>query len=233
MNTMNKILILLFCLLTHFCAAQVTFDPGAANVYNKVVQQLPAEYQEGIKSLTREANGMGGVCIYTTNHTDSLNKQDLIPEGAKVILTDPSTHQVINEEIKDEGLNIPVPCIVALKGDTLIITAPPLGPGSTHKLIRGKLSGTYQEYEIGNKIFRLSLSQSKTDYLNIPVKTSRFKISASTFKPGQIIYGEVAYITDSYYIDSEDFKSGYIHKRVHGSYVFKAIIMDLAKPPVK
>ena len=213
--------------------SQVMIDPNVRIVYNKVVQQLPVRYQKGLDNSIKEKDDIpNGVFIYTANKTYTLNKRDLIPVkgNVEVMFIDSSTHKVIKEEIKDEGLNIPVPGIAVLNGDTLIIAAPPIGPGSIHKIIRGKLLGTYHEYRQGDKVLRLDLSQNRTDNLTIPVKTSLFKLSSLNFKPGQVIYGQVEYITNPYYIDDPDFKSGYICRRMHCKYVFRTKIVDLAKP---
>jgi len=53
------------------------------------------------------------------------------------------------------------------------------------------------------------------------VKVLEFKLSTLSYKPGQVIYGEIEFITDPYYVDSSVFTTGYIKKSLHGKYVFK------------
>ncbi|MES2274693.1 MAG: hypothetical protein V4592_01640 [Bacteroidota bacterium] len=215
---------------------QIIVDPNVIKTYNIVVQQLSPEYQQGLKQMANLPGNMGDFAIVTLYQTDTLNKQDLIPRNKyNVTVTDikHSSGKKIKQSVipKDENINMPMPCTVALKGDTLILDLPPVfAPYILHKIIHGRLISTYQEYQKRDTIFRLNQSQPKTERLSIPAQTPVFKLSTLSFKAGQFLYGEIEYITDPYYIDDPNFKLKYINKRMHCKYVFKATIVDLNNP---
>ena len=225
---MRKLLLFLFCVLAKTSYAQVVVDPDVVNSYNKAVKKLPAEYKH-----FAENKGIGsGFTIFTVYDIDTLNKKDKIHYNGYVQIGDidndrttgkTSYHKV--SKTWDEDINTPVPCIALLKGDILIVEPfTDLYPQIIHKIVKKKVISQYDEYRKRDTVLRLSLSQPKTTQISVSTKTTEFKLSTLNFKPGQIIYGEVDFITDPYYVDDSGFTSGYIRKRLHGKYVFKATI---------
>jgi hypothetical protein len=233
---MRNRLILFFCLISSYSVAQIVIDPLVEKTYNRAVKQLAMEDRQVLGKLTKAYKPLAGIMIFTNYNIDTLNKYEAINTNNKIDITDislPSGKRIHTEGkgLKMSNINIPFPCAVVLKGDTLTIEGPPIfSPFITHKIANDKVISSYQEYQKRDTIFRLNLSGQKTEKINIPVNTPIFKLNTKKFKAGQVVYGEIEYLTDPYYVDDPAFKYKYIYKRLHCKYVFRAIIADFYKP---
>ena len=78
----------------------------------------------------------------------------------------------------------------------------------------------YKNYSKLHTIYRLKSSGRKTNLLTVPVKLLELKLSTLNFDSKKTIYGEIEYITDPYYVEDSNFKSGQMIKQVHGKYLF-------------
>ena len=229
---MKKLLLLLFCFAVKMnCFGQIVVDKNIGKAYNKAVKQLSADDQQSILSKEFEKT-FSGVEIFTRFNIDTLNKKDKIIRHGTIIIRDVdiATGKVGEpdtlDNFKNENIYTPLPYAVLLKGDTLFLQiASPFFPRHIYTIVKGKVKSVYQEYQKHNNIFRLNLSQHKNEEISVPVKTSEFKLSTLNFKHGQVIYGEVEFTTDAYYVDDSDFTSGYIKMRIHGKSVFKASVV--------
>jgi len=229
-----KIFISLFlCFIAHFSLAQIVVDPGIPKRYNSALKKLPKEYQQMLSKVDfKQTNTMNGIAIFYLNRTDTVNKKDAPIEKISRFLeadtnrkTGKITHRYVYDTKKDHSKDIePNWCTVVLRKDTLIIDAGFMFPDVIHKIIKGKVQSTYDIYQKGDKFYKLTLTQPGNDALSVPTATPTFKLSTVKFEPGKILYGEISFATNDYYIDNPEFKSKYIHTRQLGKYVFKALI---------
>lgn len=233
---MKKYLILSFCLFTGMAKAQVVVDTSLQQTYKKMVQRLTLGDQKRLRDLAGHPAGWGGFAVLSMYHTDTLNKKDLLPRS-KITITDIQSPSGDKLDIiplsnpENEGSKGPVPVFAGIKGDTLIIMLPPvLAPNIVHKIVNGNIISTYEERRRRDTIFRLNTSLPKSNLLSIPAKTPVFKLSTSSYKAGEFLYGEIEYETDAYCIDDTDFKLGYINKRIRCRYVFRTGIVNLNRP---
>jgi hypothetical protein len=232
---MRICLFLILSFISKLVVAQVTYTPNVKTQYDAAVKKMAAEYQTGLSRLYKSTYQPKGIAIFTVYNVDTLNKNDKIDRGTVHIYIsspdDTSKRQDITN-IQEENTYLPVPCLAALSGDSLLIEAPAIfNPFVKHIIIKNKVISTYEEYQKRDKIFQLNLSSDKTESLSIPVKTPVLKLSARHFKPDQVIYGEVEYITQPYYVDDNNFKSNHIYKSMHCKYVFRAKLYDIKNPP--
>ncbi|MES2375220.1 MAG: hypothetical protein V4553_01510 [Bacteroidota bacterium] len=231
-----KILILsIFLLVANSSIAQIVIDPTIMTRYNGAVKKLPSEYKQIL--LVKDFGGRPpNFACYSINTVDTLNKKDKKTTQSVVTIRDVD---IVTGKVSDQVSTIPnnppepLNLIKAsLKGDTLILSLGAIGPPYTIvKIINKKVTGYYQEYAKRDSIFRLKLSDQKTDELNIPLRISSIKLNGLKFEPNQVIYGEISLATTPYYVDDSDFTTGYINKRLRYKFVFKATIY--AEPLVK
>lgn len=222
-----KILILsIFLLIANTAISQVTVAPTIATHYSNAIKKLPANIQKMVLSK-RGDNFLGYLALLPLYKIDTLNKKDkIVYTGFTVQDIDSLTGKVIPDtaHTDENEVNI-LPCIARLKKDTLIlIIGGPMYPRILTKLIKGKVTGSYEEYMKRDTIYRLNLSQQKTSSLSVPSTVSGFKLSTLEFKTGQTIYGEMNFNTVPYYTDNGYFKTGYIKTRLLFKVVFKALI---------
>jgi len=229
---MRKILFVLFCLVTQLGYAQVVADSGVIKTFNDVIRQLRPEYRQQLSDKINGKDLIRGYVVFTILDVDTLNKKDKIANDNKIkivsldsnnILGKSTKHQIFKNN-KNEDIYIPKPYIVGLMDTVLELEYGSFSPNAIFKIINGKAIGTYSEYNKQGAIMRLSLSQTKRNYLVIPVKDPKIKLNTLNLQPGNVVYGEVEFTTDAYYVDDYNFTSKYIKKRMHCKFVFKAIV---------
>jgi len=220
--------------ISQFVVAQVTYTPDVKVQYDAAVKKMAVQYQTALPQLYKQTNQPNGIAIFTFYQTDTLNKNEKLDRGdVRIYISSPNgtSKKDAITYIKDENTYLPVPCIAAIRGDSLLIEVPPIfNPFVKHAIVKNKITSTYEEYQKNDTIFQLGASSVKTVRLSIPVKTPTFKLSTQRFNAGQIMYGEIEYITLPYYVDDSNFKSAHIYKSLHCKYVFRAIIYDAKKP---
>ncbi len=234
---MKKILILIFCLIIKVSHAQVIVESNVSESYYKAFKKLSLEHQNIIINNPVKHNlvNVGGYAIFTAYTIDTLNKKDKTDHTNIHILSIDTNLVNGKETLHADNFNekityMPIPYDVKLKGRTLILKPDgPFPPYLIHTISGKNIVTTYEEYYKRDTVLRMSLENSKTQQLSIPVKTIYFKINTSAYLPGNIVFGEVEFITKPYYLDDVGFKKGFIKKQLHCKYVFKAVIKKTYK----
>lgn len=185
---------------------------------------MRSDFRSHVNNLERK-DKTRGFSIFTTYVIDTLNMNELIidenkikfsieRDGKRIDLT-PATD--IEENILTRALTI-----AQLHKDTLVISVGiPFFPIISHSISGTSVTSSYEEYYEGDSVLRLNLNTAKVSALNIPITTTRFSISTVDFSSSKPIYGLVEFETQPYYMDSNDFKSGYLKQKLKGRYVFK------------
>ncbi|MBE9666452.1 hypothetical protein [Mucilaginibacter boryungensis] len=225
---MRNCLFIILSLVSQFVFAQVIYTPVAKSHYDAAVKKIPIQYKAALNELYKQTGNPNGVAIFTFYKTDTLNKEEKIDRGnVHIYLSSPNDTSKKEDitSIKEENTYLPIPCMAIVNGDSLLIEVPPIfNPFVKHVIIKNRVISTYEEYQKRDKIFQLNLSSDKTEKLSIPVRTPVLKLNSSNRNRGQIIYGEVEYITQPYYVDDDNFKSKHICKSIHCKYVFRALL---------
>lgn len=228
---------------------QVTIDTTVKHKYDSAYQQLPFDLRQNIerteKELIRLSKEIGKeaqddnsniaptIAIVTCYQIDTVNKEQIKLDTRKVHLI--SLYQIDTQNKKKIKLDTGKEhlekwqfmfCEGGLKLDTLgIILYPGVAQNSgviISNLIAGKqIRAEYDEWRKWDTTFRKNISDEKTDQLALPLTTIRFVLSDTDFKIGKTIYGYAELISDGYYKDDENFKTGYINKRLLLAYYFK------------
>ncbi|MBE9660278.1 hypothetical protein [Mucilaginibacter myungsuensis] len=232
---MRTLLTLSLCLFAYVCLAQFTVDRTLTSRYNAAFARLPKEFRDNLNRLMSDTANHNDVirdlAVHTKDVIDTLNKKDA-PDyshlNAFELDTNPKTgratkHYFGTYKKPAESIH-PNFCSAELRGDTLIITSGFMFPYVVHKIVNGKVTSVYQVYQKGDLIYSLDLKQKPTSELDIPM-SAVLKLSTFKFKTGQTLYGQVSYATRGYYTQNSAFKHNYMHSRLWGTYVFKAMIM--------
>lgn len=227
---------LFLCLITRISLAQVAIDPGLAERYDAAFKKAPESARQSIihlqELLSKSPDGQPGFLIFTNYNIDTLNKNDAPKRDTSTHIYDIDTNRVTGKVeyhefkggVAPEIRYSPFPISVSLHHDTLSVNFGMMFPELVHKVVKGKVISYNEVYDKYDKIYRLNLNQAKTNSLKIPVNTPIFKLSRKNYKVGDVIYGEVTYIIHDYYTDNSSYKSGYIHIREIGTYLFKSVV---------
>lgn len=227
---MKTLLLFSFLFLVDCACAQLIITPSAKSTFNAVLKKsnVPTEKVNQINSFGY------GFMIITVDAVDTLNKSDFVPYTDHVKVeafeedTDHVTGKITRRVIATTSDDItfsPVPFGgVSKLGKGIVVQPFMMEPFETHTITYRKLISVYEEYSKWDTVFRLKLSDKKSNTLKVPMQRIRFKLSSANYTIGQTLYGEVEYTTQPYYVDNSMFKSGYIKMRIRRKYVFKAPI---------
>ena len=215
-----KLLVLLVASLDTF--AQVKVDNTVEARYKMAFKKMKSSYRQKVTQL-EEKEPFIGISIFTTYQVDTLNRQDIINYGIDVTIEDINSSPNKREEKEiDENIYIPIFSEAKLVNDTLQLeVGRPFPPIINHHVYLRQITSYYEEYYKFDSVLRLDLKDAKVSKLSIPIKTKKFLVNTSTFKVGQVIYGQVEFETVPYYYDTFGFTNSYIKKRLHCVYLFK------------
>jgi hypothetical protein len=217
--------VLLLLIISLRCFSQVKVDKSVEARYEIAFKKMKKPYQQRITQLEIKEPFIG-ISVFTVYQVDTLNREDIINDENDVIVEDinPSPDKIRESDI-NENTYIPVFSRAELTDDTLHFTVGgPFPPTIIHKVYAGKVISSYNEYYKDDSVLRLNLKDSKVSQLSIPITTKKFMISTSSYKVGQVIYGQVEFETDPYYYDTLGTKNNYIRKRLKCIYFFKVRI---------
>jgi hypothetical protein len=202
--------------------AQVTIDKTVETRYKKTLKKMKLLYQQNIAQLEKKEPFIG-ISVFTFYQVDTLNKKDFIKNENDVTVEDINpTHNKKRLSAIDENIYIPVFSVAELINDTLhLAVGIPFQPTIKHTVYLGKVTSAYEEYYKYDSVLRLDLKDTKVSKLSIPIETKKFLINTSSYKAGQLIYGQVEFETAPYYYDTFGFKNNYIKKRLRCIYLFK------------
>lgn len=215
-----KFLILIIVSIDTF--AQVKVDNTIEKKYKMAFKKMKSSYQHKVTKLEKK-EPFTGISIFTTYQVDTLNKQDIINYGIDVTIENinPSHSKRAEKEI-NENIFIPIFSGAKLVNDNLqLAVGGPFPPIINHIVYLREVTSYYEEYYKYDSVLRLDLKHAKVSKLSVPIKTKKFLMSTTTYKSGQIIYGQVEFETVPYYHDSFGFKNNYIKKRLRCVYLFK------------
>lgn len=151
--------------------------------------------------------------VLTTHQVDTLNKNEF-EEGT--YKTKFNKWQVM---FCESTLN---------SGSLIIIVYPGVAQNSslyiTHLIVGSKVQSEYHEWHDYDTTFRTNLQQEKSNTLTLPITLNKCILSDTNFLVGKIIYGFADILTNTYYQDTENFKTGYIAQRLHFRYYFKLTV---------
>jgi hypothetical protein len=228
----KRILLITLCLYATGLSAQVIVDATLVKRYQQEFNKWPPKVQRQLQKENGLNYGISsGICLIEA--TDTLNIKDKF-DYSNIKIKDISV--VNGKRIKakktkpEKNLYAPIMCCVQLSGDTLSINSDELwGPVISNFIYKNQVSTFYKMLQ-EDTILRGKLSDAKVSQLKMSVPKTSCRLSTLSFKPGQLIYGEIEFVTAPYYQDSEWFKSGYIQKRDHFKYIFKTFIIDKSSP---
>ena len=222
---------LLFLLLISFDSfAQVTVDKTVKKQYKMAFKKMKFSYQQEVRQQEKKEPSIG-ISIFTAYYEDTLNNEDIINDGNDFTfeIIDPNTNKKIKIE-ENENIYIPVFSVAKLINDSLYFkVGGPFPPIINHKVYLRHVTSDYEEYYKYDSVLRLDLKDPKVSELSIPIKTNKFLVSTSSYKAGQVIYGQVDFETAPYYYDSFGFKNNYIKKRLRCVYLFKVRVIKKSK----
>lgn len=212
---MRILLLFLLLILTNCANAQLTITTKVIDDYNAAFKKSNAQ-PELLKRINEVSSGLS---IFTLDKIDTLNKKDIKPEYLDL------------HPVKSEDATYSVfPFRAVLLNDSLIISSGIFGGSEIIAINKNKMTATYNDRRKYDPVFRLKLSDKKSEFLAAPMQTLRINLSASEYKVGTILYGEVDYTTVPFYEDDSFFASGYIKKQIRLKYVFKTVIKTLYDP---
>lgn len=224
---MSKLKFLFLLIISLDTFAQVTIDRAVEKLYKTEFKKMKIVYQQRVIKMEKEQPFVG-ISIFTTYQVDTLNKEDIIDHGTGVSITDINNEKIYEKEI-EENIYIPDFSDAKLINDTLDIAVGIIfRPIIHHQIFKQQVNSYYEEDFKYDSVLRIDLTDKKVSHLNIPIKTKKFVMSTSSYKEGQIIYGQVELETVPYYHDTYGFKNNFIKKRLRCVYVFKLRIRKRA-----
>ena len=219
MSTLKLLLLLIVSIDTF---AQVKVDNTIETKYKMAFKKMKSSYQRKVTQLEKK-EPFFGISIFTAYQVDTLNRQDIINYGNDITIEsiNPSPSKRAEKEI-NENIFVPIFSGAKLVNDTLqLAVGEPFPPIIHHNVYLREVTSYYEEYYKYDSVLRLDLKHAKVSKLSVPIDIKKFLISTTTFKSGQIIYGQVEFETAPYYHDSFGFKNNYIKKRLRCIYLFK------------
>lgn len=212
---MRTLLLLFLLILTNYANAQLIITTKVIDDYNAALEKTKPQ-PDLIKRINEVSSGL---VMFTHDKIDTLNKKDIKPEYLDL-------HPVTGEDATYSVF----PFRAVLLNDSLIISSGIFWGSEIIAINKNKVTATYNDRRKYDPVFRLKLSDKKSEFLAAPMQTLRIKLSTSEFKVGTILYGEVDYTTVPFYEDNSFFISGYINKQISLKYVFKTVIKTLYDP---
>lgn len=209
---MRTLLLLFLLILTNCANAQLTITTKVIDDYNAAFKKSNAQ-PEILKRIDEVSSGL---VIFNLDQIDTLNKKDIKPEY----------NNFHSGESEDATYSV-FPFRVNLLNDSLIMSAGIFWGSETISIYKNKATAIYNDRRKYDPVFRLKLSDKKSEFLAAPMQSLKIRLSTPKFEAGAILYGEVDYTTVPFYEDNSFFMSGYIEKQIHLKYVFKTIIKNL------
>ncbi|MEO7266061.1 MAG: hypothetical protein ABIW38_14185 [Ferruginibacter sp.] len=202
--------------LTSAAFSQVIIDKNIARKFNAAYTKLDPLVRQ---KLEKEPSFANSIRIFTVNKIDTLNKDELIPNGRTILLKDANGNTVTNNN--EDVTNQPFPFMGTIYNDSLVLHD--IWGVDKYTIFKCKLTATYEVFQKGDSIYRLHLADQKVSSLFIPINSSKFVLNTSTFAEGKTMYGEIVFVTQTFYEEDTFFKNNYIKTRLRCSFVFRII----------
>ncbi len=225
----QTLLTIVFSLFLTDTFAQITVDLNVQQQYDSAYKKLPAGIRENIEQtqnqMLKSSNELSAdskikipfsslnIAVVTLHNIDTLNKD-----------------QIKSDAYFYEAEKYPIMfCEGVMLSDTFgIVLYPGVAQNSNiniaHLIVRDTVKTEYDEWIKYDTSFRTNLQQEKTNSLVLSFVTLKFVLSDTNLIVGRTIYGYADILSEPYYQDNENFKTGYITKRLHFRYYFKFVV---------
>lgn len=94
------------------------------------------------------------------------------------------------------------------------------------KIVGDKTIGDYFEYVPRDSIYRYKLTDTKSSEIQVKARTQNVVLSNMPKKLGDIFYRKATLVTEPFYYNNDEFKSGYIQKKYIITYFFTCKLTD-------
>jgi hypothetical protein len=214
------------------CQGQFTIDTSLPDQYRVVFERLPDVVKK--EKGKHYSKGLG---LLTELKTDTLNKNELVSTehprkmpATPPHKTDPAAFPHGEKKLNSDEQPMWISCICRFKGDTLeIVNGITVFSGFdiTTRLYKDKASAGYTEYE-SEPVFKTNLEQNKVSEFSIPATINNLALDRQPKKGIPEIYGKMTVTSNAYYsfLNAQNFKQGYLHKRLKLQYYFRCNVSN-------
>jgi len=226
---MKTLLLIITLLLAHTTFGQFQIDPKVRLEFDSLFNQQPKDIQE-----KRYIKGFDdGFALLLSFKEDTLNINDFTPlvldSSIKIVSIDEFGNELPDPPRDTTKYNQWLSSQAIFQKDTLSISTffgLFSGLGFSVIIVGDKTIGDFFEYVRRDRIYRYKLTDAKSSEIKVKAQTQNLVLSSIPKKLGDVFYGKATLVTESFYRDDDEFKSGYIHKRYFISYLFTCKLTD-------
>ncbi|HMU46882.1 MAG TPA: hypothetical protein PKC72_10965 [Chitinophagaceae bacterium] len=226
---MKTLLLIIILFFGHTAFGQFQIDPKVRQEFDSLFNQQPKDIQK-----KRYIKGFDdGFALLLTFKEDTLNIKDfthiVLDSSIKIVAINEDGNELPDTPRDTTKYNQWLSCQAIFQKDTLGIGSffgLFSGLGFSVKIIGDKTIGDFFEYVRRDSIYRHKLTDTKSSEIQVKARTENVVLSSMPKKLGDIFYGKATLVTESFYRDDDEFKSGYIHKRYFISYLFTCALTD-------
>lgn len=213
----------------HIAFGQYHIDPKVQHEFDSLFRKQPKDIQK-----KRYIKGFDdGFSLLLEFKEDTLNVKEFAPHvidtSIKIVAIDEEGNKILDPPKDATKYNQWLSCQATFLKDTLGIGSffgMFSGLGFSVKIVGDKTIGDYFEYVRRDSIYRQKLTNLKLSEVQVKALTENVVLSRIPKKLGDIFYGKATLLTEPFYRDDDEFKSGYIHKRYIITFLFTCKLTD-------
>lgn len=226
---MKTLLLIAALFFGHIAFGQYRIDPKVQYEFDNLFRKQPKDIQK-----KRYIKGFDdGFALLLEFMEDTLNGKEFTPHvidtSIKIVAIDEDGKELPDPPKNTTKYNQWLSSQATFLKDTLGIGSffgMFSGFGFSVKIINDKTIGDFFEYVRRDSIYRQRLTDPKSSEIQVKARTASVVLSSIPKKLDDIFYGKATLVTEPFYLDDDEFKNGYIHKRYIITYLFTCKLND-------